>query len=335
VVCPLSGVFLFASLHPPGNFCFLAAFPAATIHEGVELMLLAGRFERLVRSLVRRLPLSDYQKTRLWATSLRRPLGRLNDWPYYRCVELATRSIALPKDYDGHGVPFPGLGDPDSRFSMLEFGVASGDGFQVLLHFRDVWLRRLRLRNKITVIGFDTFEGMPAPRPGDQGLPWRGGDFTSANMEKLEAYLSSRFTDFRLVQGRFNESLRECVPFLRDNPPVFVSLDCDYYSSTMDVLECLLPDLAPHGCLFYFDDVNINFWCERTGQLRAIAETNAGRFGSHIRLVEFPLWIATGEMRHYKQTYRLVNLEAAERLARSRPAGKSRQATRGRRISPL
>jgi hypothetical protein len=39
---------------------------------------------------------------------------------------------------------------------------------------------------------------------------------------------------------------------------------------------------------------------------------NAGRFGSHICLVEYPLWIETREMRHYKQVYRLFNLEAAE-----------------------
>jgi hypothetical protein len=293
---------------------------------------LLSRADGLIRPLLRWLPLSDYQKTRLWATSLSRPVDRVKDWPYYRCVELAVRSFATPQ---GYCVAFPGAGDPDSTFSMLEFGVGNGDGFQLLLHFRDVWLRRLRLKNKVLALGFDTFEGIPAARPGDVGLPWREGDFTNVSKDRLQEHLDTRFNDFRLIKGLFKDTLKQHSQFLREHPPVFVSIDCDYYSSTMDVFEHLLPDVAPHGCLFYFDDVNINFYSERTGELRAIAEVNAGRFGSHISLVEYPLWIETGEIRHYKQIYRLFNLDAAERAARSRPPGDSKQAVRSARISPL
>jgi hypothetical protein len=218
---------------------------------------------------------------------------------------------------------------------MLEFGVGNGEGFQILLHFRDVWLRRLRLKNKVVAAGFDTFEGIPAARPGDVGLPWRKGDFTDVSMESLKLYLDTKFKDFHLVKGLFKDTLKQHDQFLREYPPIFVSIDCDYYSSTMDVFEHLLPDIAPHGCLFYFDDVGINFYSEQTGELRAIAEVNAGKFGSHIGLVEYPLWIETGEMRHYKQIYRLFNLEAAEKAARSRPPGRPKQVTRSTRISPL
>src|SRR5262249_28202718 len=108
-----------------------------------------------------------------------------------------------------------------------------------------------------------------------------------------------------------------------------------YYSSTMDVFEHLLPDVAPHGCLFYFNDGGINFYAEKAGELRAIAEVNAGKFGPHVCLVEHPLWIETGEIRHYKQVYRLFNLEMAERAARSRPPTHSKQVGRSNRISPL
>src|SRR5262249_2759389 len=151
----------------------------------------------------------------------------------------------------------------------------NGEGFQILLHFRDVWLKRLRLKNKVVAAGFDTFEGIPAARPGDVGLPWRIGDFADVSMENLKKYLDARFKDFRLVKGLFKDTLKQQDQFLREHPPVFVSLDCDYYSSTMDVFEHLLPDVAPHGCLFHFDDVGVNFYSEQTGQLRAIAEVNA------------------------------------------------------------
>ncbi|HEY3823887.1 MAG TPA: hypothetical protein VGL82_04985 [Bryobacteraceae bacterium] len=296
------------------------------------MLPLAGRFERLARAFLRHLPLSDYQKTRLWATSIPQPPGRVHDWAYYRCIELAVRSLATP---DGYSVAFPGAGDPSAKYSMLEFGVANGQSFQRLLHFRDVWLRRLRLKNRILALGFDTFEGIPASRAGDEGLPWREGDFSATDLDSLQAAVDARFSDSRFIQGIFTQTLAANEALLREYPPIFVSIDCDYYSSTMDVFERLLPDIALHGCLFYFDDASINFWSEMTGELRAIREVNEGRFGRQISLVEYPLWIETREMRHYKQVYRLFNLDAAEKLAQSRSPGNPRQLRRSSRISPL
>jgi hypothetical protein len=104
------------------------------------MLPLAGRWEEILRGLLRQLPISDYHKTRLWATSIPRPKGRVQDWTFYRCIELATRAFATEK---GYGVAFPGAGNPNSAFSMLEFGVANGQSFQVMLLFRDVWLTGL------------------------------------------------------------------------------------------------------------------------------------------------------------------------------------------------
>src|SRR4051812_32002151 len=101
------------------------------------MLPLLNRAEPFLRAILRHLPLSDYVKTRLWATCSRRPLGRANEWPYWRCIELATRSIVNPDV--ANNTPLPGAGQPDSKYSMLEFGVASGEGFRLLLHFRDVW----------------------------------------------------------------------------------------------------------------------------------------------------------------------------------------------------
>lgn len=296
------------------------------------MFFLSGRMTGAIRSVLRRLPMSDYYKTRLWATSLPRPLGRVKDWPYFRCVELAFRSFATR---DGYTVAFPGSGNPESKYSMLEFGVANGGSLQLLLHFRDVWLRRLRLQNTVTVMGFDTFAGIPAARPGDEGLPWKEGDFHRSNLEDLQAHLQNRYTNFRLVKGEFKDTIGNCGECLRQSPPIFVSVDCDYYSSTMDVLEYLLPDIAPHGCMFYFDDVSINFWSDKTGELRAISEVNAGRFGRHISLVEYPLWIETGEMRHYKQVYRLFNLQKAEKQMRDSLSRTPKQVPRDKSVVPL
>jgi hypothetical protein len=290
---------------------------------------LAGRFQSLVRTFLRHLPFSDYQKTRLWATSLPRPMGPVKGWPYYRCLELGALALASPGGYGGFVL------DPTGSYSILEFGVANGNGFQLMLHCRDTCLKKYGLQNKIIGLGFDSFQGMPAPRDGDDGLLWRKGDLPG-DLEGLQRYLEARFSDFRLVKGYFTETLPQFRDFLREHPPLFVSIDCDYYSSTMDVLEFLLPDLAPNGCLFYFDDVGINFYSDKTGEMKAIAEVNAGRFGSDIQLIEYPLWLETGEMRHYRQVYRLFNLGATEKQQQAiRPKRDLKRAPREARLSPL
>jgi hypothetical protein len=290
----------------------------------------------MLRTLIRYLPLrwlpiSDYWKTRIWAASSPRPTGLTAAQPYHRCVELATRGFATPS---GYGTAFPGAGNPLSSYTMLEFGVAGGRTLQLMLHLRDVWLRRMNLENHVFVLGFDTFEGLPEERTGDTSAPWRSGDFHGDELE-IQRYLEQMgFADFTLVKGPFSDTLPARIDLLRASPPVFVSVDCDYYSSTIDVLDVLLPDIAPHGCMFYFDDVSIDFYSDLTGELKAIAEVNRGRYGPHIQLVHYPLWIETREIRHYCQVYRLVNTEKAEAQRAAMPVRPIQPAPHRGPISP-
>jgi len=236
----------------------------------------------------------------------------VKDFPYYRGVELAVRGLAT-----GYGFAFPSA----ASYSMLEFGVAEGNSFRLLLHFRDYWLRRLRLRTRVVAFGFDTFEGLPPPRPGDEGTPWQPGDYNADLPNVRRAIESHGFRDFRLVPGLFADTIPTVTEPLRVSPPVFVAVDCDYYSSTMEVLK-LLADVAPNGCVVYFDDVAVNCWSDRTGELRAIREFNEGAFGADAHLSELPLYVETGEMRHYKQMWRLVRAStdrAPLRAAESAP----------------
>jgi len=287
----------------------------------------------MIRALLRYLPLRylpipDYYKTRLWSASMPRPRGRTADWPYHRCVELAVRGFATNA---GYATAFPGAGNPLSTYSMLEFGVAAGGTFQLLLHFRDVWLRRLNLRNRIVALGFDTFDGMPPSRDGDDAAPWQQGDYRGSAEEVQRHLQRCGFRDFTLVKGLFADTLLTQRELLIQSPPVFVAVDCDYYSSTIDIFDALLPEIAPHGCMFYFDDVSVDFYSDLTGELKAISEVNRGRYGDHIQLVHYPLWVETREMRHYKQIYRLVNVEKAKEQVP--PRGLDLAPRRGR-ISP-
>jgi hypothetical protein len=250
-------------------------------------------------------------------------------WPYYRCIDIAIKAIARPDPARGELVL-----DRTKSYSMLEFGVATGASFRTLLHFRDVCLRKYKLTTPVFAVGFDTFDGMPAAREGDESLIWKAGDLPS-NLAEVQRSLV-HFSNFRLVKGLFSDTLPNEIEALRSAPPIFVSIDCDYYSSTMDVLSVVLP-LMPNGALLYFDDVNVNLGSRRTGQLRAIDEVNAGKFGEHLELIEYPLWVETRELRHYQLVYRLFNRREAERLQaetlRARPL-KHIWAHRAR-VSPL
>jgi hypothetical protein len=73
------------------------------------------------------------------------------------------------------------------------------------------------------------------------------------------------------AERRFETRLEADTPPQCERPLVYQTisgLDCDYYSSTMDVLSFLLPELTPNGCLFYFDDISINFYSDKTGEMK-------------------------------------------------------------------
>src|SRR5579884_723469 len=79
------------------------------------MLPLVSRAELLVRRLLDWLPLSDYQKTMLWSTSLPVPYDRVKDWPYFRGIGLGLQGLASE-----YAVKFP-----DAKgYSLLEFGVA-------------------------------------------------------------------------------------------------------------------------------------------------------------------------------------------------------------------
>lgn len=266
---------------------------------------LAGRLSDAIGAVLRRLPFSDYQKTRLWATSLRRPIGPTQAWPIYRSLEIIALALSRPYGY-GELVPEQGR-----SYSLLEFGVANGFTLHMVAHFRDVLARKYGLSVPLPIVGFDTFESLPAPRAGDEALPYRAGDIPSELAAVQRSF--SAFRDVSFAKGLFTDTLPQWIPFLTEHPPLFVSIDCDYYSSTIDVFDHLIGQhRLPHGACLYFDDVSTNFYSDKSGELKAIREVNAGRYGDHIQLVEYPIWVETREIRHYRQLYRFFDGEQAE-----------------------
>lgn len=158
-----------------------------------------------------------------------------------------------------------------SAISALEFGVANGAG---LLNMCDVARRVTRETGiSISVVGFDTGTGLPVPRDyRDHPEIFRGGDYTMQKPELLEEIVGKG--GGRLILGDVRDTAKS---FLRDCPPVgFLSIDLDYYSSTLDALQIFSGQAIQYlpWVLIYMDDINHFTHSRYCCELSAVEEFN-------------------------------------------------------------
>lgn len=127
---------------------------------------------------------------------------------------------------------------------------------------------------EFTVVGFDTGEGMPSPRDfRDHPEHYHRGDYpTSLGRDRLLHALpknaSVLWGDIAATLPPFMDSL--------DCPIGFVSLDVDYYSSTMEALKILdgPVELYMPWVVIYLDDVQYLEHNRFAGQLLAVEDFN-------------------------------------------------------------
>lgn len=158
------------------------------------------------------------------------------------------------------------------RMSVLEFGVAAGNGLVDAEFHAAETMKYLGI--EIEIYGFDTGSGLPEPIDyRDLPYHWRA----SYKMDKVKLLQCLRFA--KLVIG----PLVETVPMFNqtyDPAPVgVVFIDVDFYSSTVDALS-----LFDHGrsnflprAFMYLDDVigdESELHSSFTGERLAVAEFN-------------------------------------------------------------
>ncbi|KKU22188.1 MAG: hypothetical protein UX34_C0032G0007 [Candidatus Woesebacteria bacterium GW2011_GWF1_46_13] len=132
----------------------------------------------------------------------------------------------------------------------LEFGVGQGNSW--------MW-QVLQILNRYpndVLIGFDSWQGLPEETPGvwapnrhNKGAFASPKENVIRRMEEMGASLGSQF---KLVDGFFSESFTDELRDKIDNL-IFVNIDVDIHSSTMQVLRWIRPLLQP-GTVIYFDD---------------------------------------------------------------------------------
>jgi len=130
----------------------------------------------------------------------------------------------------------------------LEFGVFSGRSINwIASHNPDK-----------TVYGFDSFEGLPE----DWMLHFKAKVFAVNSLPPVEK-------NVKLIKGWFNETLPGFVASLNDDV-AFLHVDCDLYSSTKTIFECL-GDKIKSGTIIVFDEY-FNYPGWQRGEFKAFQE---------------------------------------------------------------
>ena len=139
------------------------------------------------------------------------------------------------------------------KIIVIEFGVAQGAGLFNLANLSEGLSIFYNVDYKI--IGFDTGVGMPKPIDyRDHPEKYRFGDFPPGKLSKQSLPKKTE-----IIYGAISKTVPNFIKHLNLNDKIsFVSIDVDYYSSTMECFEVFKADsnnFLPSTVL-YFDDVN-------------------------------------------------------------------------------
>jgi hypothetical protein len=152
----------------------------------------------------------------------------------------------------------------------LEFGVFSGTSIRCMYQVsQELGLEQMRL------FGFDSFEGMPNVAATEDEGTWTPGQF-KFGIEFTKGILTAKGIDWNrvfLIKGWFSDTL---TPALREQYQIkkasILMVDCDLYSSTVDVLAFCEPLIGDEAVIF-FDDWHSNNLAEKNlGEKKAFHE---------------------------------------------------------------
>lgn len=158
-----------------------------------------------------------------------------------------------------------------------EFGCCGANTFG----FAHQALKRCRTIKR-QMWAFDSFAGLPpADCPEDDHPRWLAGTMKMGLDEFQAACRKKGIKDYQVLQGFYSETLtKQPDSFLPAGEIAMAYIDCDLYSSSLDVLRFLKSRLQ-HGMIVAFDD----YWCysktDISGERKAFLEVFVGQSGWH------------------------------------------------------
>jgi hypothetical protein len=171
------------------------------------------------------------------------------------------------------------------RGDIAEFGTASGFSAYTLARAMAFFGRKYEAPMRKEGAGgktlrlFDSFEGLPKAdseidleSPNVRSGRWRETTFKGLTREELTALCASTYDGERIAT--YPGWFRDTVQTLGQGTLFgMLHLDCDLYSSTIEVLDPLFAKgMVADGCALFFDDWNCNRSSPRYGQRRAWRE---------------------------------------------------------------
>jgi O-methyltransferase len=218
------------------------------------------------------------------ATIARRSVKRVLSWmpvPVQRAVQALRWELYQREDWKFEWLPrreffrnamfaisFNGI-DGD----YAEFGCWGAMTFSLAYHEA----RRIGLDMRLWT--FDSFGGLPAKRCVEDEHPRWSEGWMVMSLEQFHAVLDWRGVPrsaYEVVPGRYEVTLVPWPP--QKTLPMnlcIAYIDCDLYSSTMEVLRFLLPRLK-HGMIIAFDDYYCFSSTQPSGERRACIEAFDG-----------------------------------------------------------
>ena len=174
--------------------------------------------------------------------------------------------------------------DPaEAMGDYLEFGVSRGTSMTCVHR-----VLQERALSHVRLIGFDSFEGMPAEASGEG---WRPGEFRST-LAATRRYLAAREVDLdrvTLVKGWFKDTLTpETRSRLALGKASLILIDCDIYTASKEALAFCGPHIRDRAVII-FDDWGLETKLRNIGQREAFEEFLADHPG--IRAEPLPAYV--------------------------------------------
>lgn len=148
----------------------------------------------------------------------------------------------------------------NAAFKALSFNGIDGDyaefGSHGALTFSQAYHEAQRHKHSAKLWAFDSFQGLPPASLGkDEHPKWVATEMATSLSEfhQLCQVRGISKKQYDVVPGFFNESLPPLGSSAEPRNICLAYIDCDLYSSTMDVLQFLLPRIK-HGMIIAFDD---------------------------------------------------------------------------------